>query len=82
MRQTFRNFPPRMVSRKCTFQLSRLSTLPIAAAMPPSAITVWAFPSRLFESTAVFIPCALDSMAARKPGAAGADDDDVGFDGF
>ena len=40
MRQLFKNFPPRIVSRKCTCQLSLLLTFPIAAAIPPSAITV------------------------------------------
>jgi hypothetical protein len=35
--------------------------------MPPSAITVCALPSRLFDSTAVFMPCALQPIAARKP---------------
>src|SRR5262245_25251211 len=67
MRQTLRNLPPRMVSRKCTFQLSRGSVLPIAAAMPPSAITVWALPSRLFETTPVSSLRALHSIAARSP---------------
>jgi hypothetical protein len=35
-----RNFPPRIVSRKCTCQVSAEFALPIDAAMPPSAITV------------------------------------------
>src|SRR5882672_5980312 len=56
-----------MVSRKWTFQLSRGSTLPIAAAIPPSAITVCALPSRLFEITPVDSFCALHSIAARRP---------------
>src|SRR5688500_15494974 len=56
-----------MVSRKWIFQPSRLSTLPSAAAMPPSANTVCALPSRLFDSTAVFKPRALASIAARRP---------------
>ena len=46
MRQLFTYCPPRIVSAKCTFQLSRSSTLARAAAIPPSAITVWALPSR------------------------------------
>src|SRR5689334_1009404 len=67
MRQTLRNLPPRMVSRKWTFQLSRGSVLPSAAAMPPSAMTVWALPSRLFDSTPVLSLWALHSIAARSP---------------
>ena len=39
-------WPPRMVSAKCTFQLSRSSTLASAAAIPPSAMTVCALPSK------------------------------------
>ena len=46
MRQLLTYWPPRMVSAKWTFQLSRSSTLASAAAMPPSAITVCALPSR------------------------------------
>jgi general secretion pathway protein D len=38
-----------------------------AAAMPPSAITVCALPSRLLEMIPVFIPCALHSIAALRP---------------
>src|SRR5688572_31128196 len=67
MRQTLRNLPPRIVSRKWIFQLSRGSTLPIAAAMPPSAITVCALPSRLLLITPVDSFCALHSIAARRP---------------
>src|SRR5438045_4036160 len=67
MRQLFRSFPPRMVSRKCTFQLSSGHTLPSAAAMPPSAITVWAFPRSDLHTIAVFAPSAWASIAARKP---------------
>src|SRR5438094_284176 len=46
MRQLFTYWPPRIVSAKCTRQLSRSSTFASAAAMPPSAITVCALPSR------------------------------------
>src|SRR6476661_7168056 len=67
MRQTLRNLPPRIVSRKWTFQLSRESTLPSAAAMPPSAMTVCALPSKLLEMTPVDSFCALHSIAARSP---------------
>src|SRR4051812_26850475 len=35
--------------------------------MPPSAITVCALPSKLFESTPVFSLCALHAIAARRP---------------
>src|SRR5438552_2789304 len=44
MRQLFTYWPPRIVSAKWTFQLSRSSTLASAAAMPPSAMTVCALP--------------------------------------
>ena len=45
MRQLLTYWPPRIVSAKCTFQLSRSSLCAIAAAMPPSAMTVCALPS-------------------------------------
>src|SRR4026207_1320604 len=45
MRRWFIILPPSMVSLKWTCQLSCGSTLPMAAATPPSAITVWALPS-------------------------------------
>src|SRR5579871_2161582 len=67
MRGLFRYCPPRIVSAKCTRQLSRSSTLPIAAAMPPSAITVCALPSSDFVTTPVFTPAAEASIAARNP---------------
>jgi hypothetical protein len=56
MRQLFRSLPPRIVSRKCTFQLSSGQTLPIAAAMPPSAMTVCALPSSDLQMSAVRAP--------------------------
>ncbi len=52
MRQLFRYWPPRIVSAKCTFQLSRSSTFASAAAMPPSAITVCALPSSDLQTSA------------------------------
>ena len=52
IRQLFRNLPPRMVSRKCTCQESFALTLPIAAAQPPSAITVCALPNNDLDTTA------------------------------
>src|SRR5579885_872065 len=67
MRQLFRNLPPRMVSRKCVRQSSALSTLPIAAAMPPSAITVCALPSSDLQTTPTRAPLASASIAARRP---------------
>src|SRR5690606_38023346 len=67
MRTLLRNLPPRMVSRKWTCQLSFGLTLPIAAAAPPSAMTVCALPKRDLEITAVFLPASRDSMAARRP---------------
>ncbi len=67
MRQWLSSLPPRMVSRKWTFQLSSGQTLPMAAAMPPSAMTVWALPSRLLQMTAVLAPASWAAMAARRP---------------
>ncbi len=67
MRQLLRNLPPRIVSRKCTCQLSRGLTLPIAAAAPPSAMTVWALPNRDLEMIAIFLPRCRASIAARSP---------------
>ena len=56
-----------MVSRKCTCQLSRLFTLPMEAAMPPSAITVWALPNSDLQMIAVRRPASRAAMAARSP---------------
>ena len=67
MRQLLSILPPRMVSRKWTCQLSSFHTLPMAAAMPPSAMTVWALPRSDLQMSAVFTPAALASMAARSP---------------
>ncbi len=67
IRGLLRNFPPRMVSRKCTIQLSFGLTLPMAAAAPPSAMTVCALPNSDLEMIAVFSPRARASMAARSP---------------
>ena len=53
MRQLLRNLPPRIVSRKCTCQLSSGQTLPSAAATPPSAMTVCALPSSDLQTSAV-----------------------------
>jgi hypothetical protein len=39
----------------------------MAAAMPPSAMTVWALPRSDLQMSAVFTPAALASMAARSP---------------
>jgi hypothetical protein len=39
----------------------------MAAAMPPSAITVWALPSRDLHTTAVLAPASCAAMAARRP---------------
>jgi hypothetical protein len=67
MRQLFTYWPPRIVSAKWTRQLSRSSTLPIAAAMPPSAITVCALPSSDLVTTPTFTPRDAASMAALSP---------------
>ena len=66
-----------MVSRKWTCQLSFGLTLPIAAAQPPSAITVCALPNSDLEMMAVRLPCCAGLDGGAQPGAAGADDDDV-----
>src|SRR5205814_3366180 len=67
MRQLFTYWPPRMVSAKWTFQLSRSSTLARAAAMPPSAITVCALPSSDLQTSPTDTPAADASMAALRP---------------
>ena len=56
-----------MVSRKWTIQLSRELTLPIAAAAPPSAMTVCALPNSDLEMIAVRLPASRASIAARRP---------------
>ena len=82
MRQLLSILPPRIVSRKWTFQLSSFHTLPMAAAMPPSAMTVWALPRSDLQMSAVLTPgrAGLDGRA--QAGAAGADDDHVVFVGL
>ena len=77
MRQLLRYCPPRIVSAKCTRQLSRSSTLPSAAAMPPSAMTVCALPSSDFLITATLAPFGRCLDGGAQAGAAGADDEDV-----
>src|SRR6188508_1444735 len=56
-----------MVSEKCTFQLSRSSTLARAAAIPPSAITVCALPRSDLQISPTLTPAADASIAARNP---------------
>ena len=80
MRQLLRYCPPRMVSAKCTRQLSRSSTLPIAAAMPPSAITVCALPSSDLQTRPTFTPSRRGFDRGAQAGAAGADDENVVLD--
>src|SRR5262249_9272220 len=67
MRHWLRNFPPRIVSRKWTCQLSRASALANAAAIPPSAMTVWALPRSDLQTRAVRAPSPEASIAARSP---------------
>src|SRR3954452_19278308 len=67
IRQWLRNLPPRMVSRKCTCQLSLALTLPMEAAIPPSAMTVCALPKSDLQTIAVRFPCVRASIAARRP---------------
>ena len=74
-------FAALIVSRKCVRQLSALSTLGIAAARPPSAITVCALPSRDLHTTprsrlARALRLRLEARAAR------ADDEDIMFVSF
>src|SRR4029078_3828189 len=67
IRQLLTYWPPRIVSAKCTFQLSRSSTLASAAATPPSAMTVCALPSSDLQINPTFTPPADASIAARSP---------------
>ena len=82
MRQLLRYWPPRMVSAKCTCQLSRSSTLASAAAMPPSAITVCALPSSDLQTSPTDAPARRRRDRRAQPGAAGADDQDVVLEGL
>src|SRR5258707_9852566 len=52
---------------RSTRQLSLSSTSASAAAIPPSAITVCALPSKDFEITATLAPAAEAPTAARRP---------------
>src|SRR5687768_5131100 len=67
MRQLLTYWPPRIVSAKWTFQLSRSSLWLSAAAMPPSAITVCALPSSDLQMRPTVTPLLAASMAARNP---------------
>src|SRR3990172_5236128 len=67
MRQLLTYWPPRMVSAKWVFQSSRSSTFASAAAMPPSAITVWAFPRSDMQTRPTVAPWAEASIAALSP---------------
>src|ERR1035441_4220718 len=67
MRQLLTSWPPSMVSAKCTSQLSSGSRLPIPAAMPPSAMTVWALPSSDLVTTVTLQPASAAAIAARMP---------------
>ena len=67
IRQLLMNLPLFMVSMKCVCQPSSGSTLPNDAAIPPSAMTVCALPSRLLVSTPTERPCSVAAMAARRP---------------
>src|ERR1022692_1628336 len=66
MRQLLTSWPPSIVSAKCTSQLSSGSRLPIPAAMPPSAMTVWALPSSDLVTTVTLQPASA-AIAARMP---------------
>ena len=66
-----------MVSRKWTRQLSFGFTLPMAAAQPPSAMTVCALPNSDLEMIAVFLPLQPRLDRRAQPGAARADDHHV-----
>ena len=77
MRQLLSILPPRMVSRKCTCQLSSGHTLPMAAAMPPSAMTVWALPRSDLQTRRHRHALAARLDGRAQTGAARADDEDV-----
>ena len=77
MRQLLTYCPPRIVSAKWTFQLSRSSTLARAAAMPPSAMTVWALPRSDLHTRPTDTPGRGSFDGGPQPGAAGPDDQDV-----
>ena len=77
MRQWFSILPPRMVSRKWTCQLSSGHTLPSAAAMPPSAITVCALPRSDLQTMRGAHALAGGLDGGPEAGPAGADHDDV-----
>ena len=79
MRQLFTYWPPRIVSAKWTFQLSRSSTLASAAAMPPSAITVCALPSSDLQTRPTETPAGGGFDRRAQSCAAGADDEHVVF---
>ncbi len=66
-----------MVSRKWTCQLSFGLVFPIAAAQPPSAITVWALPNNDLVMTATFEAAFARLDNRTQTSAAGTDDDDV-----
>ena len=82
MRQLLTYWPPRMVSAKWTRQLSRSSTFPSAAAMPPSAITVCALPSSDLHTRPTFTPCGRGGNGGAQARAAGADDEHIVIYGF
>ena len=77
MRQLLSSLPPRMVSRKWTFQLSSGHTLPMAAAAPPSAMTVCAFPEEGLAHQRGSAPQLLGLDGGSETGTAGSDHDDV-----
>src|ERR1700689_2211542 len=56
-----------MVSRKWTIQLSLGLELPIAAAQPPSAMTVCALPNSDLEMIPGFLPACPAPIAPRSP---------------
>src|SRR5262245_4823305 len=67
IRQWLRNEPPFIVSRKWVSQPSCGSTCASAAAIPPSAITVCAFPRSDLHTSPTRAPRAEASIAARSP---------------
>ena len=56
-----------MVSMKWTCQLSGSPMLPREAATPPSAMTVWALPSRDLQTTRTLQPASRAATVARSP---------------
>ena len=67
MRGLLSILPPTSVSLKWVVQESFGATWASAAAIPPSAMTVWALPRSDLQTTATRTPASTAAMAARRP---------------